>query len=169
MPIATFRGEKSVADIADKMYARLTPKQREKATVELLKANPQLKDLSKVASGAVLRIPTLKDIRPKTTRNLENPDVQLAQSTSEALATFTERFDIHVKAAQEDSKAQQAQFKQATVKRILDSDPVLSAHADKAVKQLAARGKTLDARQADVSAALRTAIARLEGKPRKSP
>lgn len=168
MPIATFRGEKSVADIADKMYARLTPNQRERATAELLKANPQLNDLSKVATGAVLRIPTLKDIRPKTTRNLENPDVQLANSVSEALSAFANRFDTHASAAIEEVKAHQARLKEAPIKRALDADPVLRAHADKAAALLAERGKVVKSRQAEVAGALRQAIAQLDGKPRKT-
>ncbi len=167
MPIATFRGEKSVADIADKMYSRLTPNQREKATAELLRANPQLKDLKTVAPGAVLRIPTLKDIRPKTTRNLENPDVQLANSLAEAVSSFADRIDSHVTNALGAVKTQQAELKKAPVKRILDADPGVRKQVEVMSKSLTDRTKGLEARQSDLKAALGQAIARLEGKPRK--
>ena len=48
MPIATFRGEKTVAAIADKLFVKLTPKQREKAEAALIKENPQLRDRKSV-------------------------------------------------------------------------------------------------------------------------
>lgn len=167
MPIATFRGEKTVADIADKMYTRLTPTQREKATAELIRANPQLKELSTVPKGAVLRIPTLKDIRPKTNRNLENPDVQLAESVSDALSAFSKRFETHLESALDEVKAQQAEFKKAPIKRVIDADPTLKGQADKATDALSERAKQIKVRQTDVSAALRSAVAQLKGKPRK--
>ena len=35
MPIAIFRGERTVAEIADKLFVRLTPRQREKVEAAL--------------------------------------------------------------------------------------------------------------------------------------
>jgi hypothetical protein len=68
MPITSFRGEKSLAEIADLMFERLTPKQREKAEAAILKANPRLSDLSTLPRGAVLKVPDLPELRAKARR-----------------------------------------------------------------------------------------------------
>ena len=60
MRFAIFRGEKSVADLANRLF-RLQGKGSQAATRQaadaLLKANPQLSDLSKVPPGSLIAIP----------------------------------------------------------------------------------------------------------------
>ena len=74
MSIATYRGERSISEIADKIYKRLTPRQREKAEAAILKANPQLRNIRNLRKGSVLRVPDLPELRAKTNRDLDNPD-----------------------------------------------------------------------------------------------
>ena len=85
MPITSFRGEKSVAEIADVMFERLTPKQREKAEAAILKANPRLNDLSTLPRGAVLKVPDLPELRAKARRAADDPPARIASEIGEAL------------------------------------------------------------------------------------
>jgi hypothetical protein len=163
MPIATFRGEKTVADIADKMYLRLTPKQRKKAEAEILKANPQLNNLRAVPEGAIVRVPDLPELRPKTNRNLENPDTQIADAVSDALTALGTRFDARMKLAMADLKNQTSYTKDSKIKLVLGRTPELKEVLGATAKALAARTKALEARHDTLSAALKQAQADLQG------
>ena len=88
MPITSFRGEKSVAEIADVMFERLTPKQREKAEAAILKANPRLNDLSTLPRGAVLKVPDVPELRPKARRTADDPPARIASEIGEALTGY---------------------------------------------------------------------------------
>ncbi len=167
MPIATFRGEKTVADIADKMYVRLTPKQREKAEAEILKANPQLKDLRRVPEGAIVRVPDLPELRPKTNRSLENPDAQVADAIADSLAILDTRFDTRVEQANADLKSQIALTKTRQVKDALANSPDLQAVLGEATKSLAARAKTIEARRAALTDTIKQVAGELKGTTKK--
>jgi phage tail protein X/ribosomal protein L12E/L44/L45/RPP1/RPP2 len=162
MPIATFRGEKTVGEIADKLYLRLTPKQRETAEAAILKANPQLSDLRAVPKGAVLRVPDIPELRAKTNRNLENPDAQIAAMVGEALTAFGVRIDQHAQSADTEIKAQLALLKGKDIKAALANAPTLQAQAQSATEALTARGKAIAADQKALQAVLKQAISDLE-------
>ena len=162
MPIATFRGEKTVGEIADKLYLRLTPKQRETAEAAILKANPQLSDLRAVPKGAVLRVPDIPELRAKTNRNLENPDAQITVMVGEALTAFGVRIDQHAQSADTEIKAQLALLKGKDIKAALANAPTLQAQAQSATEALTARGKAIAADQKALQAVLKQAISDLE-------
>lgn len=166
MPIATYRGEKSVADIADKLYLKLTPRQRETAEAAILKANPQLTDLRRVPDGAVLRVPDIPELRPKTNRTLENPDTQIADTITDALGALGKRLAACTETATASAAAQAKLLKSAALKQALANEPELQAAADAASKALAGRAKALETRQAALTEAIRTATAALAGKKR---
>ena len=104
MPIMTYRGEKTVGEIADKMFERLTPRQKLTAEAEILKANPRLADPSTLAKGTILKMPDIAELRPKTSRALENPDALLAKHLAQALDDFGQRFDARATQATDDSR-----------------------------------------------------------------
>jgi len=162
MPIATFRGEKTVGEIADKLYLRLTPKQRETAEAAILKANPQLANLREVPKGAVLRVPDIPELRAKTNRNLENPDAQIAAMVGEALASFGSRLDAHTQSADAEIKAQLALLKGKDIKAALANAPTLQAQAQGATEALTARAKAISAGQKALQSALKQAISDLD-------
>lgn len=162
MAVATFRGEKNVGEIADKLYARLTPKQREKAEAALLKANPQLRKIKTLPKGSILRVPDLPDLRTKTVRTLEKPDAQIANNVLEALDDYSRRLGETFKAANEATKTQIALLNSAKLKKALADAPDLQALAGTAGKALAARAKTIGARQEGLNKAIAQAQADLK-------
>jgi hypothetical protein len=158
MPIATFRGERSVTELADKLFARLTPRQREKAEAELLKANPQLRDIANLRDGSVLRVPDIPELRPKTNRSLDNPDAQITNAIGEALRDYGGRLEERVKQEVANSKTQTTLLKSAAFKRALGNAPALTELAAQAGKALAERPKALEARHAAVEEAIRALV-----------
>ena len=166
MAVATYRGEKSVGEIANKIYARLTPKQREKAEAALLKANPQLRKIKSLPKGSILRVPDLPELRTKTVRTLENPDAQIAENVSDALNGFSKRIGAHFDSDNESTKTQITLLKSAKLKRALADDPALQALADAASKALDARAKSVGARQEGLNKAIEQAQADLKKRAR---
>lgn len=154
MPITTYRGEKTVGEIADTMFERLTPKQKEVAEAAILKANPRLADPGKLARGTILKMPDIPELRPKTSRALENPDALLAKHLAEQLEAFAKRFDERAQQAVEDGRQQQALLKGAALKRALGNAPALQELAAQLGKNQAARDKEIESRRKSVGEAV---------------
>jgi len=161
MAIATYRGEKSVSEIADKLFVRLSDNQRAKAEAELLKANPQLKNITKVRTGAILHVPDMPELTAKTNRDLETPGAQIAQDLVQALNDYNKQAGGRFKTAQEAAKAQIALLKSAKFKRLLTDSPNRQALAGQAAKALDARAKDLAERQKTADKAIKQTIADL--------
>lgn len=130
MPIATFRGERNISDIADHLFAKLTDNQRKKVAEQLLKANPQLRDIRKMKKGAILRVPDMPELNAKTTRSLENPGEQMAEVLADALKGFEERVQ---KQMGEESKNIESQLS------LLKSDKFQGQIANSDILQLLAK------------------------------
>ena len=150
MPFATFRGEKTVAEITDKLFSRLTPRQREKAEASILKANPQLGNITKLRKGSILRIPDLPDLQAKTNRSLESPDAQIAKNITTALDILGKHIAEQVNTEQKMIKQQSALLKSSKFKKGLANAPDLQVLANGAAKVLGARSKTIVERQKNV-------------------
>ena len=164
MPIATFRGEKTVGELADKLFVRLTPRQREKAEAALLRANPQLSDPKRLPEGTILRVPDLPELRAKTNRSLENPDDQIARQIADALGALDQRLAERHKLVQRDLKADAAVLKQPALRKALSDEPALAALAGEVGKTLGKRAEELAEQGKTVSVALREATRALGGK-----
>lgn len=162
MPIATFRGESSVGEIADKLFVRLTPRQREKAEAAILKANPQLIDLSSVREGSILRVPDIPELRPKTNRSLDNPDAQIGKEITDALSDYDKTLAARFKSGLEATKKQTAILKSAKFKRELTNAKHLQELAGQAGEALEKRAKTLKDQQKSVAGAIRQMISDLD-------
>jgi hypothetical protein len=155
MAIATYRGEKSVSEITDKLYTKLTPAQRVTAEAALIKENPQLSNIRKLPDGAILRVPDLPELQPKTTRNLENPDDQIVKNISQSLADFSKRLGEQVSAEQASIKQQGSLLKSAKFKKDIAAAEGLQALALEAAKTLGERSQDIGERQKKVDQAIK--------------
>jgi len=147
MAIATYRGERSVSEITNKLFTKLTPLQREKAETALLKANPQLSNIRKLPKGSILRVPDLPELRAKTNRSLENPDDQIVKDITESLGAFSKHMRQQVDSEQKSVKQQTALLKSAKFKKDISKAEQLQALAADANKALSARSKNIAERQ----------------------
>jgi len=150
MSIATFRGESSITDIADNLFAGLTAHQRKKVEANILKANPQLSDLSKVRKGSILRIPEMPELRAKVTRNLEKPDVQIAKDLSGVMNDFLKRVTEQEAAEEASIKKQRELLKSGAFQEGVSRSEALLSLARETDKALAARSKLVNEQQKEM-------------------
>lgn len=101
MAVITFRGEKNIGELADKLFLKLTPRQREKVEGALLKANPELDRIDNLRAGTLLKVPDLPELRAKANRAGGNPDDQLAEHLGNELVAFARLLGPRFAAAQE--------------------------------------------------------------------
>lgn len=158
MAIATFRGERNVGEIVDKLFSKLTPLQRKKAESTLIKANPQLLNIRKLPRGAILRVPDMPELRAKTNRSLENADDQIAKNIVGALDVFSKHMRKQVNDEQKAIKQQTTLLKSAKFKKDISNSEESRALAKDAAKALSVRSKNIDERRKKVEASIKLAM-----------
>ena len=119
MAVTTFRGEKNLGELADKLFTRLTPRQREKVEDALLKANPQLDQITELRSGTLLKVPDLPELRAKAKRAGDGPDDQLAAHLDAELAAFGKHLTQRFAAAQEAVAKTESVMNEPELKRVI--------------------------------------------------
>jgi hypothetical protein len=173
MPFATYEGEASVEEIADRLFVRLTPRQRETATAELLRANPNLARIRNVERGTILNVPDIPALRAKATESGESPDRQVLQLLGASLKSYGERLAERHGQDTAGIKAQTAIIKSAAFTRAISRSEDLVALAADARASLESRAKESTARHKALTTALEKAAAdianRTNAKPRPTP
>lgn len=154
MPITTFRGEKTLADIADKLFVRLTPRQRKTVEEALLKANPQLRDIASLRPGSILQVPAQPQLRGKAQRVLENPNQQLVGQLRDDLSAYGKRLAERHEAAQVQVTATAALLKDKNLIRATGGDAALKQLLGDIGKSNGQRKQNLNARRKAFDTAL---------------
>lgn len=155
MAVTTFRGEKNLGELADKLFLRLTPRQREKVESALLQANPQLEELSSLRAGTLLKVPDLPELRAKANRAGGNPDDQLAEHLSNELTAFVRRLGPRFAAAQEAVAQTAAVLAEPELNRVIAKEKPLRDLAKNIGTFNEARKPELEERQRALSAAVK--------------
>lgn len=155
MAVTTFRGEKNLGELADKLFTRLTPRQREKVEDALLKANPQLDQITELRSGTLLKVPDLPELRAKAKRAGDGPDDQLAAHLDAELAAFGKHLVQRFAAAQEAVAKTDSVLNEPELKRVITNEPPLRDLAKQIGTLNAERKKQLEERQQKFAAALK--------------
>jgi hypothetical protein len=114
MKYLVIRDEKSLEEVTDRVFRSLTPKQREKAGAELLRANPELKSFRAVRRGHIVRVPETPGGAEKNSRNLEQPVDELAADMLAGLQDYEVSLFAKFGAAQERSKQMASVLKAAS-------------------------------------------------------
>lgn len=162
MPIVTYRGEANVSEVADKVYSRLTPRQREKAEAALLKANPQLGKVNKLKTGTILKVPDLPELRAKTNRKLENPEDQIAKGIATSLEGFSKGIAKSFDVEKEVLKDQASLIKSAKFKNSIVNDREMEAVAKSTSTNIGNRSRELEDRKKKTEASLKSVAADLK-------
>lgn len=132
MAYIPLRSEKSVSELVDKVYSNLSDKDRKAAEAAIIKANPALKDMSNLKRGTLITIPKVKNLKPKKTRSVTDPDGDLVEDYVQRLDAFSEMLAKNNALRDQQQKESQAVLKKSDVKKILDS----SDEAKQVVEQL---------------------------------
>ncbi len=72
MKYLLLRDEKSIADIVDKVYGRLSADEQKIAETAILKNNTRLKSISKMRKGTLITIPSIAEIPKHKKRSVVN-------------------------------------------------------------------------------------------------
>ena len=164
MPFVTFEGEGSVEEIADRLFARLTPKQRETATAAILKANPRLKRITEVERGVVIDVPDIPALRPKAAASNQGPEREALTQLGAALRSYGARVLASAERDLAQVKAETAAVNSpGFTKAIARSEP-LTALAKEARAALEARAKAAGDRRKSLETALGRASADIEAR-----
>jgi phage tail protein X len=155
MAVTTFRGEKNLGELADKLFLRLTPRQREKVEGALLQANPQLEELSSLRAGTVLKVPDLPELRAKANRAGGNPDDQLAEHLSNEMTDFARLLGPRFAAAQEAVAQTAAVLAEPELNRVIAKEKPLRDLAKNIGTFNEARKQALEERQQALIAAVK--------------
>lgn len=155
MAVTTYRGEKNLGELADKLFLRLTPRQREKVEGALLQANPQLKAMTGLRAGTLLKVPELPELRAKANRAGGKPDDQLADHLSDELAAFARHLRPRFDAAQEAVEQTAAVLKEPDLNRLIAKERPLRDLAKNIGSLNEARKQELEKRQEVLTAAIK--------------
>lgn len=162
MPVIPFRGEKSLGEIADKLYNRLTPKQREKVESALLQQNPQLADLAALPTGTLVRLPQMPELSAKARAGSQGPQAEVAAQLGDGLGAYAKQLTLRYRQAMAALAETQALLGDEELRRAIAKEPALQALAKDIGPACEARAKQLEQRQKAASEGLKQALADLQ-------
>ncbi|MDB5979767.1 MAG: hypothetical protein JWQ69_782 [Pseudomonas sp.] len=154
MPILTFSGEKNIDELSDKLFVRLTPRQREKVSDALLKANPQLGELATVAPGTLLDVPDLPELSAKARAVSDSPDQLLLAQLRNELGGYQKRLAARYDDVQAELEGSKRVLADQVLIKVIGEDPMLRAVVDGIGKANEARAGELAQQQKDFSGAM---------------
>lgn len=162
MPFATFKGEASVEEIADRVFLNLTPKQRETAARAILKANPRLKRLKDVPAGVLIEVPDIPALRAKTAHVDGAPGREILASLQIAVKEHTEQLFNRQDRDAERIKVEAAALADPIFRKAISQSQSVMALADEAALTLELRAKTAEKRRKELEAGLGQALTDIE-------
>lgn len=141
MAYISIRSEKSISELADKVYSNLSAANRRAAEEALVKENPALKDIRKLKRGTLIRIPDIKNIKRKNTRSVADPDSELLEEYVEQLKAFSTSLEKNHDTRNKEQKATQAVLKKSNITKLINTNPDakkvaagLKKHVDEDIK-----------------------------------
>ncbi len=155
MNIITFRGERNVKEVTNRLFTRLTPRQQERAEAAILKANPQLRNIRRVPKGTVLEVPDLPELQAKRKPDQESPKSRFNEQLVESLGTFSKQFAEEASAAKEDSKVQISLLKSRQFKGAIANNPQLRKQATEVSRAMTTRVTEVGERNKTVQLAVK--------------
>jgi hypothetical protein len=104
MVITVYEGEKRIGSIAEKVFGSLNAAEANRAGGAILRANPHLKDLTKVSKGTVVLVPEVAGLSPK-----RQPVSRNAQTVFASVLAAVKQFqsDLEVTAREQIARGQQ--------------------------------------------------------------
>jgi hypothetical protein len=86
--IATLKTEKSLREVAERVYGPLDSDKLARAQTALLKANPHLEDKAALQPGAVVSVPEVPGLKPRASAVRSDPTDDLRKQLADATAAL---------------------------------------------------------------------------------
>jgi phage tail protein X len=103
MRLTIIKDEASVADLADRLFAKLTPASRKKFEAAILKANPQLARAGALQPGTVVHLPDIPGLKPRAAEAGRDPVGDVIAGLKEAVDGYRDRLAKNLEAARDDA------------------------------------------------------------------
>jgi hypothetical protein len=149
MRVATFRGERNLADLVDRLFEIKGPKAKERARevqAALLEANPHLHDLKKVSEGTVILVPEVAGVAPvETLPSLQSGVEELAEGLRRALVAVRAALAAAATAQAAEMRDTLEFLKTKEVKALSKADPALETRLARVASESTARLKEAEA------------------------
>jgi len=155
MPFITLRSERSLAEIAERLFVGLTPQERKRVETALRRANPALSDPARITGGFVIEVPDIPELRTKSRREQEPPSTRLAEALIASLEASDEALAKAMEAERMAAKQQRETLETLLRSSATGAGAELLQTADQAAKQLEQRDKQLQARSEQLFHAVR--------------
>lgn len=144
MRIMLFHGEQSIADLADNIYACLSPKTHAVAEAALLEANPQLKEIGGLKPGAILKVPRISGVSFKADQSHADPVGQVGEALLQSLKAYHLQFEKAIGEAHEMLDKEVTLLEDEKLKELASSDRALKELVVAAMQGLETREKRLN-------------------------
>lgn len=144
------RDEKSISEIADKAYKKLSSDEREKLEQAILKENKNLKSFSKVKKGTLIKLPETTDIKQANKRSVFSPIDEMVGRFMENADILHKEVATKLEVREKDIAKAETQLKDMSriIRKDKDADEkakVVKKNLAEEKKMLVARKKTLEA------------------------
>jgi hypothetical protein len=162
MRLTTFRGEADLSELAARLFefrGRGATARRRRVEAALLRANPQLADLSRVPQGAVLIVPDVPDVTPRRAGEEAGPAEALAEELVRALSLARARLIVAAQERVAEAERAVSVLDSEELRRARLGVPALDAHVTGVVENV--RRRVEDARVE--RSALEARLERLDG------
>ncbi|NHN79654.1 hypothetical protein HA520_20635 [Azotobacter chroococcum] len=143
MRIMLFHGEQSIADLADNIYACLSPKTHAVAEAAMLKANPELKEIGSLKPGVILEVPRISGISFKADQSHADPVGQVGEALLQSLEAYHLQFKEAIGEALGVLDKEVTLLKDEELEKLVSQDEVLEELVVAAMQGLEAREKRL--------------------------
>ena len=121
MRITTFKGEKTVGELAARLFGQLAPDRLQAAQDALVRANPGLKTIGGLKPGGVLLVPDLQGTAPVKGRSQEQPTADHVRAVADAATQYQRRLIQAIDIESQDIGDTTALLKSAAIKRLISS------------------------------------------------
>ena len=126
MAFIPLRTEKSITEIADKVFGNLSETNRTQAEAALIKENPALKNFSDLKPGTLIRIPKVPDLKQRNTRSISDPEGDLVKEYMDQLKSFSDSLQNNNEKLQKQQREAIALLKKEEISALINKNPQAS-------------------------------------------
>lgn len=140
----TLKSDTNVSELADRLYADLTPESRKVAEAALIKANPSLARGEKIRPGLVVNLPDGPKLKVRPAAAVgKDPVASMLGTLEDAVASYRDQLAKTSETAQADLDQQEAVLKQKEVAAAIKATPAATEAAKALVASLRERRKLI--------------------------
>lgn len=141
--LITLKTERSVREIAERVYGSLSAESLDRAEKALLKANPHLRNTAALRPGAVVNVPAVRGLKARGDTSGQDPAGDLRKDLAEAVAGYRDQLAISLDARAGELDAQETLLKTREIAGAIKRAPGGAELAKRLTDTLRERAKAI--------------------------